>query len=161
MIGGLHQRGAERELDRLPVLERQVPDGLGRVGLLGDRDRQAGLAQLGDEAVRTSSMAVNAGSNRCRRSGSGAGSELFRRDLDVRPVLEQDVQGGTGGLGVDALDPEQHEGPGPVDGLGDGGMLLEVERTQRTDDAGDLSASSSVMPGTLASTIARSRSSDG
>ena len=50
VVGGLHQGGAKRELDRLSILERQVPDGLGRVGLLGHRDRQAGLAQLGHEA---------------------------------------------------------------------------------------------------------------
>ncbi len=41
-------------------------------------------------------------------------------------------------LGVHGLDAEEHEGPGPVDGLGDGGVLLEIERAERADDTGDL-----------------------
>ena len=46
----LHQGGAEGVLERLPVLQRDVAHGLGGVEVLGERDRQAGAAQLGDEA---------------------------------------------------------------------------------------------------------------
>ena len=47
--GRLHQRGGQRVLQGLAVLERDVVDRLGGVEVLGQRDRQPGAAQLGDE----------------------------------------------------------------------------------------------------------------
>src|SRR5207253_5160918 len=45
----LHQRGAQRVLERLPVLERYVAHGLHGVEVLGEADREPGQAQLLDE----------------------------------------------------------------------------------------------------------------
>ena len=45
----LHQRGRQGVLERLAVLERDVLDRLHGVEVLGEADRQARLAQLGDE----------------------------------------------------------------------------------------------------------------
>ena len=44
---GLHERGPEGVLDRLTVLQREVPDRLGGIGCLRDRDRQSRPAELG------------------------------------------------------------------------------------------------------------------
>ena len=45
----LHQRGGQRVLERLAVLERDVLHRLHRVEVLGEAHRQPGLAQLLDE----------------------------------------------------------------------------------------------------------------
>ena len=99
MICRLHQGGAEGELDRLAIFQRQVPDGLGCVGLFRDRDRQSGLAQLGhetDQDVEHENKPL-----RLRGSKPGGDRELLSRDLDVRLVLEKDVQGRQRRLRVD------------------------------------------------------------
>src|SRR3546814_2487856 len=56
-----------------------------------------------------------------RRLGDGAVVllELADRLGDVALVLEQDVDGGLGRLGVDAVDAEEQQGAGPVARLGD------------------------------------------
>ena len=46
----LHHRGAEGVLERLAVLDGDVLHGLHRVEVLGQRHRQPGIAQFGDEA---------------------------------------------------------------------------------------------------------------
>src|SRR5437879_3792656 len=70
-----------------------------------------------------------------RRLGHG---QLLGGLGDVALVLEQDVEGGLGLVGVDALQPQQEQGPGPVECLGDGGVLLQLQRPQRAHDAHDL-----------------------
>ena len=45
----LHESRGQRVLQRLAILERDVLDCLGGVKVLGERDRQPGTAQLGDE----------------------------------------------------------------------------------------------------------------
>ena len=47
----LDQRRAERVLERLAILDRDVLHRLHRVEVLGERHRQPGIAQLGDEPV--------------------------------------------------------------------------------------------------------------
>ena len=47
---GLHQDGAQRSLHRGAVADRQVPQALHRVDPLGERDRDADLAQFSDHA---------------------------------------------------------------------------------------------------------------
>jgi hypothetical protein len=50
-VGGvLHERGGERVLERLAVVDGDVLHRLHGVEVLGEADRQAGGAQLGDEA---------------------------------------------------------------------------------------------------------------
>src|SRR3954447_2857729 len=66
------------------------------------------------------------------------GLELLDRLGDVGLVLEQDVDRRRGVLGVDVLHAEEHEGAGPVERLRHRWCLLELELTDRTDDAGDL-----------------------
>src|SRR5438105_7451188 len=70
-----------------------------------------------------------------RRLGHG---QLLGGLGDVALVLEQDVEGGLGLVGVDALQTEEEQGPGPVECLGDGGVLLQLQRPQRAHDAHDL-----------------------
>src|SRR6195952_61797 len=67
-----------------------------------------------------------------------AAGELFGRLLDVGLVLQQDVERLGGDGGVDGLDAEEHEGAGPVDGLGDRRRLLQIEGADRAHDPGDL-----------------------
>src|SRR5689334_10878512 len=49
---GLHQDGAQRGPHRGAVADRQVPQALHCVDPLGERDRDADLAQLGDHAFQ-------------------------------------------------------------------------------------------------------------
>jgi hypothetical protein len=48
----LDERGAERVLERLAVLDRDVLHRLHRVEVLGEADGQPGVAELDDEAVQ-------------------------------------------------------------------------------------------------------------
>src|SRR6202453_3547851 len=64
--------------------------------------------------------------------------QLLGGPLDVGLILEQDVQGVLGPGGVDRLHTEQHERAGPVDRFGDRRRLAELERAQRSHDAGHL-----------------------
>ena len=79
----LHQRGGQRVLERLAVLERDVLDRLGRVEVLGQRDREAGAAQLGDEPGQQVEHAP--------QPGDAESSSLAARSMSAL-VLQQDVQ---------------------------------------------------------------------
>ena len=92
----LHERGAERVLERLAVLDGDVLHRLHRVEVLRERHRQSGVAQFGDEAVEQFEHLAVSFSGRSLVDG-----ELFGGLGDVALVLEQDVQRVLGGLLVD------------------------------------------------------------
>ncbi len=97
VVGGLNQGGAEGGLYCLAVLKGELSHRLGRVHLLGHRYRKPELAQFGHETDEDVEHAL--GLPRPEPvSVPGRDSELFRRHLDVRAVLEQDVERGPGRL---------------------------------------------------------------
>ena len=126
----LHQRGGERVLEGLAILERDVLDRLHGVEVLREAHRQAGLAELLDEPGqqlgdgRAGGGARGAMSVTVLLAGRGLQDgavllvELAHRLGDVALVLQQDVDRGLGRLGVDVLDAEQQQRAGPVDRLG-------------------------------------------
>src|SRR5262249_4325190 len=61
--------------------------------------------------------------------------ELLHRLCDVALILEQDVDRGGRLVCVDVLDAEQHERAGPVERLGHGRRLLQLELADRAHDA--------------------------
>ena len=70
----LHHRGAERVLERLAVLDRDVLHRLHRVEVLGERHRQPRVAQLDDEAVEQVRHSVaRRGRGHCAQA-TGSGS---------------------------------------------------------------------------------------
>ena len=77
----LHQRGGQRVLERLAVLERDVLDRLHGVEVLGEAHRQPGLAELLDEpGQQLGDRPAPAGAARASTVGHGA-SLLARRGL--------------------------------------------------------------------------------
>ena len=126
----LHHRGAERVLERLAILDRDVLHRLHRIEVLGERHRDARVAQFGDEPSHQIEHDVLV--------LRGFDGQLFGCLGDVGLVLQQDVQRVFGLLRVDVLDTEQHERARPVDGLADARRLLQVELTDAAHDACDL-----------------------
>ena len=64
-------------------------------------------------------------------------------EIEVGPVLDDDVHRLGEGLGVDLVGPEQQQRPRPVDRLGDRRRLLEVELADHGDDLDDPASPSS------------------
>ena len=97
-----------------------APHGLDRVEPLGHRDRQPGLAQSGDEA----DVPIE---QRHRRDGQAEflGARAWSEGcLRTTPSVRGDR------LLVEVVDAEGEQGARPVDGLGDRGRLLQLQRAQ-------------------------------
>ena len=75
----LDERGAEGVLERLPVVDGDVLDRLHRVEVLGEADRQAGVAQLDDEPVEQPDHVRARG----RRGGVGHGHTVCRAGASI------------------------------------------------------------------------------
>ena len=106
-----HQRCGERVLERVAVLDGDVLDGLHRVEVLCQRDRQPRVAQLAHEAAeQVQHDRLPSGSRR----RLGLDRQFLGGLLDVGLVLEQDVQRLLGLLDIDVLDAQQHQCPRPV-----------------------------------------------
>src|SRR3954447_13202147 len=88
--------------------------------------------------ARRSIIALRAYRSAAAGAAVRVGRQLLLRLGDVALVLEQDVQGLLGLLGVDVLDSEQHQGAGPVDRLRHRRVLLQLQRADRPHDAHDL-----------------------
>jgi pimeloyl-ACP methyl ester carboxylesterase len=80
------------------------------------------LAVVPESEVRVRARRVFAARPLCERV-----TEFLERDLDVGIVLQQHRHGFGKELDVDVRGVEQHQGACPVEGLGDGGLLLQVE----------------------------------
>src|SRR5450756_2948200 len=70
--------------------------------------------------------------------GVAGGHQLLAGLGDVGLVLEEHVERVADDLGGDLGRTEEQERAGPVDRLGDRRCLLQLELTDRADDAGDL-----------------------
>src|SRR3954452_23295022 len=68
----------------------------------------------------------------CRsRSGMRGMDELLAGPLLVGDVLEDDAERGRHRLLVEVVEAERDEGTGPVDGLGDGRRLFDLQGAHR------------------------------
>ena len=120
----LDQRGAQRVLERLAVLERDVPHRLHGVEVFGERYRQAGGAQFLDKPCEQIQHQAVASSL----------AALVMSDWYLSKMLQRVARL----LGVDVLDTEEHQRAGPVERLGHRRVLLELKLTDRPHDAHDL-----------------------
>src|ERR1700722_16066351 len=87
--------------------------------------------EIGSPIVRSSATKaarVGPGGPCSRPDTSALRGQLGRRLLDVRLVLEQDMERINGKLGSDLLGPEQEQRIGEVDGLGHRRPLFEFDR---------------------------------
>ena len=126
----LHHRGAERVLERVPILDRDVLDRLHGVEVLGQRHRQPRVAELCDEASHQIEHRIRPGYLSTDSSFAALAMSVW--------YLSRMCSVSLACCGVDVVDAEQHERAGPVDRLGHRRRLLQVELADRAHDAGDL-----------------------
>ena len=147
----LHQRRAERGLERVAVVERHVLDRAHRVEVLGHRHRQPRGAQLVHEALEHVEHVGSA----ARRHGHRSRGRAVHRVVELAPLHALDARAAVAGastpsslralvmsvwylsstcsvspmhLGRDLVAAEVHERARPVDRLRDRRRLLQVRR---------------------------------
>ena len=93
-----------------------------------------GLEQAGGAAGRQAGRL----DRRHYRDAPAVEAQVLGRLVDVGLVLEQDVERPGGRCGIDGLDPEQQQGPGPIERFGHRRRLFQLQIADGAHDADHL-----------------------